>query len=78
MSDELKPCPFCGGHAFLHVYDMRRTEDPNDYWASISCDNPECTMNPALTIAQADENAAIEAWNTRALCGAKVVPDGGQ
>lgn len=55
MSETLKPCPFCGGEAFVH---MLGNEIAKGYY--IACD--ECG---AKTIVFGYEAEAIEAWNRR-------------
>lgn len=51
---ELKPCPFCGGEAFM-VYD-------NDIW--VSCEG--CRADgPYFDNDEAGEIQAVEAWNRR-------------
>ena len=74
MTDELKPCPFCGGEVKL------KTDDVGGY--SIECGNHEWPKNrfmqgiPNQTIAadvlmcswgqgEDAKQALIEAWNTR-------------
>ena len=58
---ELKPCPFCGGEAFLEPYRVRK-----GYEASIQCNQCLCSMS---TITYDEEETAIEdivkAWNRR-------------
>lgn len=54
MSDELKPCPFCGGEAEFEYYWWQET-------VVIKC--PKCG---ASSEPQFYENEAIEAWNKRA------------
>ena len=53
MSDELKPCPFCGGEAEFEYYWWQET-------VVIKC--PKCG---ASSEPQFYENEAIEAWNKR-------------
>ena len=59
---ELKPCPFCGGEAFLEPYKARK-----GYEASIQCSRCLCSMS---TITYDDEEEAVkvvsEAWDRRA------------
>lgn len=62
MSDELLPCPFCGGSVYIE-----RTIDGRE-WFGVVCRN---TMNRGGTCAiqqlpSASREAAIERWNTRA------------
>ncbi len=67
MSEELKPCPFCGGEASWCG------DDPDDvhnchYIVCISCyvnidfRNKECANAETIEGARA---AALKAWNTR-------------
>lgn len=51
MKNELKPCPFCGGEASLHIHDRYGVE----------CDN--CSMG--LGCIKLTKEEAIQAWNTR-------------
>jgi len=60
MSDELKPCPFCGGKAALE----QLLENKDDYMAS--CDNDECLVTCVMTHCDSTRKEAIEAWNRRA------------
>lgn len=50
MSDELKPCPFCGGKAIMGMFNV---------W----CDNCRAETNGDDTYATDDE--IIAAWNRR-------------
>ena len=56
MSEELKPCPFCGGEARECL-----THLPAGWFDSI-----ECTKCGASTDGYPPPNDAIAAWNTRA------------
>ena len=62
-SEELKPCPFCGGKAELYeseAYNLKtETKEKNIRWF-VMCE--QCT---ALTCG-ALKKKAIEAWNRRA------------
>lgn len=55
MSNELLPCPFCGGEAF--TYSMET------WWVSHACD---CLGKYVGTKEYATETEAVAAWNTRA------------
>jgi len=57
MTDELKPCPFCGGKAELH---MQNSTDPNSFWF-IRCSNDECLIDTELD----GRDVIIKCWNTR-------------
>ena len=65
MSDELKPCPFCGGEAIFYV---RMDENIWDHsqvrWESISCNNMECDAQGFDWPVEARPNAR-DRWNTR-------------
>lgn len=58
MSEELKPCPFCGGHATS--YGTRKMESGGSTHCLIHCD--ECSAR----LSAETENDAVEAWNRRA------------
>lgn len=64
MSDELLPCPFCGGEAY--------TVERGIYGWSIECDTPFC---PCSFAAYRDKAEAIAAWNTRAERTCKYIGD---
>jgi Lar family restriction alleviation protein len=57
MSDDLKPCPFCGGEPFSF----------EDYGHStaweVGCSNSQCRVEPHVWEKTKDE--AIASWNTR-------------
>jgi len=57
MSDELKPCPFCG------VKPMRHEDDNHSTALEIECVNEICPTKPSLW--GKTEAEAIAAWNTR-------------
>ena len=54
MSDELKPCPFCGGEAKL--YPLEAVESPDDLFC---CSDDDCIG--------AEPPATREEWNHRPL-----------
>lgn len=56
MSEELKPCPFCGGEATRTT--MRR-------FKYVSCENSDCSMVVEAGAFFSREEDAIAAWNTR-------------
>lgn len=60
MSEELLPCPFCGGEAVLHHYYYKECA----YW--VQCD--ACRVS---TLAYLDKEYVIRAWNTRVQEGEK-------
>ena len=57
MSDELKPCPFCGGEPRWAA-----TPFENDF--QIDCGNQACPV--VVFSCRGTEPEAIAAWNTRA------------
>lgn len=59
MTDELKPCPFCGGEAVYTYY--------NGGWPE-SCDSVQCGdwKCPSRSGGRSSKAAAAELWNTRA------------
>lgn len=61
MSEELKPCPFCGGEAVL------REGTDNDGWkgfTAITCVDQKNPFCPSQWI-EGSKKEAIEAWNRR-------------
>ena len=56
-TDELKPCPFCGGDA--EIYDFK------DGRYFVGCSNTNCDVYPYTSI-HYDKEDAIAAWNRRA------------
>lgn len=56
MTNELKPCPFCGGEAKIKRYDS--------YWAYVECSNSKCLVVPCTVFCRNREQA-IKIWNTR-------------
>ena len=59
MSEDLKPCPFCGHWAAFH---FDKPEQPAEIW--VECENSECMAEVrALT---GTKKFAAEHWNKRA------------
>lgn len=56
MTDELKPCPFCGGEAKIERYDSSLTY--------VKCANSKCPVDPCTMSCRSREQA-IKIWNTR-------------
>ena len=60
MSDDLKPCPWCGvGVRAMSRYHPR---DPNEWY--VSCGARDCVMQPETPTYRTDDEA-IAAWNRR-------------
>ena len=59
MSDELKPCPFCGGEAMIE-----QTQHMGEYLYRIGCSKPGC-RGRINGNAYESKTEAIAAWNTR-------------
>ena len=68
MTDELKPCPFCGGDAETCSYYFE--EKDRTSWQVRCKERPYDVEHPCYTadsfISFATEAEAVEAWNTRA------------
>lgn len=64
MSDELKPCPFCGSRAATYQYskDAYYKKGAPDYFR-ISC-SADCDVMPDTPDCR-DKEKAIEIWNRR-------------
>jgi Lar family restriction alleviation protein len=58
MSEEIKPCPFCGGEVRIEIYD----DCYDDNTRRVSCKNDNCI---GAHIWPESESEAIEAWNKR-------------
>lgn len=59
MSEELKPCPFCGGEA-------RIIAKPYEPKVCVGCDDDTCLGFSGLGWLYDSEKEATEAWNRRA------------
>lgn len=58
MSEELKPCPFCGGEGNV----IERINPMSKWRWSVDCTTTTCGMSGPVEANKAD---AIAAWNTR-------------
>ena len=68
MSDELKPCPFCGSMATIHC-DIPRF---HAYGYGVGCSNPNCAAYSGYGMMTCEtKEEAIDAWNRRAERHAK-------
>lgn len=74
MSEELKPCPFCGeapaksiGRELPNYFEHDWYVDSDDSIIEIECINENCAVNPGVLFNCSHEiEEAIEAWNRRA------------
>lgn len=57
MSEELKPCPFCGREVKL------TNIDPNDTYYMIECQNEDC--NAATCFGEVGKEQIKKRWNRR-------------
>lgn len=55
MSEDLKPCPFCGGKA-----EILPDESFKDYW-NVQCSNDKC----GAMVADVSQRHAVLNWNRR-------------
>lgn len=70
MSEELKPCPFCGGGA--HFIKVKHVVG---VWYTVCCDDAECFGHEQSRLYTLRRSAA-EAWNRRAERTCRIVPEG--
>lgn len=61
MSEELKPCPFCGGEARL-TYSTDNHKNPY-----VTCDTDNCPARNPYQWHYRTEDEAISAWNHRVI-----------
>lgn len=80
MSDDLKPCPFCGGEAKYWEYeDERDVFDPislgwvDTHYFTVHCVGCESCE---IVISRLSKDDAVAAWNARAALAAVLVPLG--
>ena len=59
MTEELKPCPFCGGEAYLH--ECKSYVIPQSFL--VMCN--QCGVETKEFIGVNSKTRAIEAWNGR-------------
>ena len=67
MTEELKPCPFCGGPAELKDARKFLVVSRQSYITpySVSCENKQCGVKPHTPFVDSEQEA-ITAWNRRA------------
>lgn len=66
---KLKPCPFCGGKAYLIDYDESDKYFPEDNPDELDCaveTTAECDYCGAMISLFETPRKAVEAWNRRA------------
>ena len=63
MTDELKPCPFCGGEARVNERYRGGTANRKMYW--ISCSACGISQQHDNTSGYRYQSKAIDRWNTR-------------
>lgn len=66
MSEELKPCPFCGGKATLEDYPLLTFNfngEPRMDHLAVYC--RACKINGQYTTKERSINEIIDHWNTR-------------
>lgn len=64
MSDELKPCPFCGRKPSVFPRDPKKE---GDSWTKIICPRDRCAQVEVLVCSERGHyKAAAKRWNTRA------------
>ena len=69
LKDNLKPCPFCGGEAFISTIEHDTANRPNGYrfHGEVMCRRCQATAGTTgfdISFEQATQKA-IEAWNRR-------------
>lgn len=62
MTEELKPCPFCGSDAIFDHYTVKGAKGKR--W-EICCGDPDCIAYSCQLACFKSEFAALAAWNTR-------------
>ena len=60
MSEELLPCPFCGGEAHFYLNGIRCFDKPVDYIRCTACEMTLINMNTKQNLTE-----FIELWNKR-------------
>ena len=64
MTEQPKPCPFCGHVAVIEDVTTSYRKGVDPLW-SVGCDNQHCPVEAHAHIVAPDASAAIIAWNTR-------------
>lgn len=63
---KLKPCPFCGGEAYMDNFLTRGDDGEWIEVYSVCCDNEVCLYKPYTERFTLSVEAAAEMWNKRA------------
>lgn len=67
MTNELKPCPFCGWNITAFNEDLYRVNiSGNDHWVHLRCAHCGATAQGRGNTKEAAEHQAQDHWNTRA------------
>lgn len=67
MTNELKPCPFCGWNITAFNEDLYRVNiSGNDHWVHLRCVHCGATAQGRGNTKEAAEHQAQDRWNTRA------------
>lgn len=77
MTNELKPCPFCGWNITAFNEDLYRVNiSGNDHWVHLRCIHCGATAQGRGNTKEAAEHQAQDHWNTRAerTCNVKPLP----
>lgn len=64
MTEELKPCPFCGGEASLIYWNNITPAQVQHYQVAAACHKNRCKCAPR-TAYETSEKSATKAWNQR-------------
>jgi len=63
MTDQLKPCPFCGGKPEVYSdWELEHSIGERTYW--IMCNNDGCHVQVFLDNEYSSKESAAKAWNT--------------
>lgn len=66
MSNELKPCPFCGNKIEVLQYNFRGEDSRNGKWVIyLSEHNEQCSLKSFGKYYYHTEQDAIDDWNNR-------------
>jgi len=63
MSEELKPCPFCGSEAY--IWNIRDWGEPPLFIIEVGCEKCDVHFRKCRETLEEAKSRAIEAWNRR-------------